>query len=142
MYNPYEDINAPRIWKRLNAHLLMMMSMIYLKVGVELTSSYEKIGGGVNMKPVKNALITKVQEEPSDPNKYWCKQCHSVNSGGVSFTEIGYGRATLMSLNGEVDGMQLDDYGDFEITLYRCYECGCEAENAYTIFTRRRIRGG
>ena len=87
------------------------------------------------MKPIKNVPIIIQQHKLPNPDDYWCKHCQALNSGVVKFQETGYGMATLVNMDEDLDNQETEDYGNFEITSYMCTACDYEGATIDEVFT-------
>lgn len=91
------------------------------------------------MKVIENPPVLYVNghnlEDDDGYTFYKCRECGAINRGGVYYSEIEYGQADLVDLeNIELDNYETNDHDNFEITLFKCWECENEGYSADAVF--------
>lgn len=70
-----------------------------------------------------------------DRDVYYCQHCGAENSVTAHYTEVGYGRADVTSIDGDLGDCEVDDYDNFEVNCYKCDECDREQTHLADLIT-------
>lgn len=66
---------------------------------------------------------------------YYCKHCGWPDSATADYSEMSYGTALVVNMEGDLDDYDTGDHENFEVHNYRCRECEIEVHRLADLVT-------
>ncbi len=88
-----------------------------------------------NKIPLNMHSVAKQEWLNFQSGNYYCKYCGSTDSAVGCYSEMVYGTANVINIDGDMDDYESGDGENFDTYKYTCRECGEEEASLHNLVT-------